>query len=682
MAQEQRAHETLKRQFQNVQLFGKLLDFSPVRQKLFSCLSSLVMTNKTFIQDLSTAYVNFVDRRYDFVHQCAKSMLKKLPNAEEKLMNYAFFVFEDKDKETSEEQLWCDSEEPSYFYYHQNVPFEMQKRVFNSNVAELDMLVKMQHKKMLASGSPKHSDHIWEVIFGAEEETSSSCSKENKNDSTLDELLESEEDPVLDDLITSNKLIFVVETRSYMRTIMIGLQIGSFLGEAGWLEDCIKVLKKTLFMIKCLDEQRSENVLLTLDCLQRILNAQSRFCLFSDADSTSNLINEIVERTINHKRVIPISLLAKICKERSMMHFARSEYDLSYNWSIRALKLLRNPIPERIKIEILLQAGKSCVVKRQYKRANMLITLAVKRVKSAYGEYHQKYADALLDYGFYLLNVDSIINSVNVYVEALEIKKRVFGELNLFVAIANEDLAYALYVKEYSSGEFYSAREHIQTAITIMKKLVPSNHLMLASAKRVMALILEEIALDNTNEPDYETLLRQSEELHQSALTLSLHAFGEINVQTAKHYGNLGRLYQSMMKFNAAEQMHKRAIKIKTDLLGAYDYEVGLSIGHLASLYNYQMQKHREAEELYMKSIAISEFLVLLIQCLLGLMVNSKLITGLRLFGETYSGLEYDYRGLCHIYESLEETEKYLEYSRILDNWRNLRLKNEETQVH
>jgi tetratricopeptide (TPR) repeat protein len=102
-------------------------------------------------------------------------------------------------------------------------------------------------------------------------------------------------------------------------------------------------------------------------------------------------------------------------------------------------------------------------------------------------------------------------------------------------------------------------------------------------------------------------LLKQSEELHQSALQLSLEAFGEVNVQTAKHYGNLGRLYQSMEKYEKAEKMHKKAIKIKTDLLGPYDYEVGLSIGHLASLYNYHMKKHREAEELYLKSIDISE---------------------------------------------------------------------------
>jgi tetratricopeptide (TPR) repeat protein len=104
-----------------------------------------------------------------------------------------------------------------------------------------------------------------------------------------------------------------------------------------------------------------------------------------------------------------------------------------------------------------------------------------------------------------------------------------------------------------------------------------------------------------------DKLLKESEELHQSALQLSLEAFGEVNVQTAKHYGNLGRLYQSMEKYEEAEKMHKKAIKIKTDLLGPYDYEVGLSIGHLASLYNYHMKKHREAEALYLKSIEISE---------------------------------------------------------------------------
>lgn len=234
----------------------------------------------------------------------------------------------------------------------------------------------------------------------------------------------------------------------------------------------------------------------------------------------------------------------------------------------------------------------------------------IRLIRNAFGDNHTIYADALLDKGFFLLNVDSINTSVEVYMEALKIKTHIFGEKNLNVAVIYEDLAYALYVYEYSRGHFNMARFYVEKAIEIMSELAPTNQIMLASAKRVKALILEEIALDNmaSNARDYNGLLKESEELHQSALQLSLDAFGEINVQTAKHYGNLGRLYQSMNKYDDAEEMHQRAIKIKRDLLGEYDYEVGLSVGHLASLYNYHMKKYREAEELYLKSIDISEF--------------------------------------------------------------------------
>jgi hypothetical protein len=56
-------------------------------------------------------------------------------------------------------------------------------------------------------------------------------------------------------------------------------------------------------------------------------------------------------------------------------------------------------------------------------------------------------------------------------------------------------------VYEYSSGNFDSAKRHVAQAIKIMKDLVPANHLMLASAKRVKALILEEQALESAAPP-------------------------------------------------------------------------------------------------------------------------------------------------------------------------------------
>ena len=78
--------------------------------------------------------------------------------------------------------------------------------------------------------------------------------------------------------------------------------------------------------------------------------------------------------------------------------------------------------------------------------------------------------------------------------------------------------------------------------------------------------------------------------------------------------------------------MHLKAIHIKEKLLGKDDYEVALSIGHLASLYNYDMKEYGKAEELHVRSIKL----------------------GLKLFGPGYSGLEYDYRGLLRIYQELQ----------------------------
>lgn len=80
---------------------------------------------------------------------------------------------------------------------------------------------------------------------------------------------------------------------------------------------------------------------------------------------------------------------------------------------------------------------------------------------------------------------------------ALDIKRYIHGNKNLAVATAEEDLSYALYVLEYSSGNFQSAKDHICKSIDILKVLLPTDHLLLSSARRVKALILEEIALDS-----------------------------------------------------------------------------------------------------------------------------------------------------------------------------------------
>ena len=82
-------------------------------------------------------------------------------------------------------------------------------------------------------------------------------------------------------------------------------------------------------------------------------------------------------------------------------------------------------------------------------------------------------------------------------------------------------------------------------------------------------------------------------------------------------------------------------------------------MGHLASLYNYDMKEYSKAEQLYLRSIKI----------------------GRKLFGPSYSGLEYDYRGLIQVYHLTRNYEKFIEYQEILDLWRISREARDAEQV-
>ncbi|MEQ2235106.1 hypothetical protein ILYODFUR_038250 [Ilyodon furcidens] len=76
-------------------------------------------------------------------------------------------------------------------------------------------------------------------------------------------------------------------------------------------------------------------------------------------------------------------------------------------------------------------------------------------------------------------------------------------------------------------------------------------------------------------------------------------------------FGNLVKDYRKRLISGItkeAEEMHIKAIQIKEQLLGHEDYEVALSVGHLASLYNYDMNQYEDAERLYLRSIAIGQY--------------------------------------------------------------------------
>ncbi|KAK7087291.1 amyloid protein-binding protein 2-like [Littorina saxatilis] len=439
-----------------------------------------------------------------------------------------------------------------------------------------------------------------------------------------------------------------------VKILHVGLALGGFFSEAGWFSESERVYQA------CLDAVRHDSseagLFRAVEYCVRLLHVQNANCKYHAAKQTCTEAFSLVERLSHKGFTVNCAILYS---EQCGLLFAQSLYDEAFKACSKALQELNSTVNTRTVIDVLRQCAKACVVKREFKKAEVLIKLAVFQARERFGFDHPKYSDALLDYGFFLLNVDAITSAVHVYQLALSIRMKVFGGSNLHVAIACEDLAYATYVFEYSSGKFEDAKEHAQKAINILCSILPPDHLLLSSSKRVKALILEEIAIDSHDKEREDKYLGEAQDLHLQSLELAKKAFGENNVQTAKHYGNLGRLYQSMHRFEEAEEMHLKAIDIKERLLGPDDYEVALSVGHLASLYNYDMNKYQEAERLYLRSINI----------------------GKALFGEAYSGLEYDYRGLLRLYHNTGATDLALHFSNVLADWNNLRDQTNASQV-
>lgn len=430
------------------------------------------------------------------------------------------------------------------------------------------------------------------------------------------------------------------------KSIEDGFALGNFLSDAGWFLQSERVFVHCLALCKLEGHQVPWTSV--LECYSKLLHVRFAYAKFREA---AEIFWESVEYVTELIKNGAQANFAALFTEYSSYFFVKSHYNSSYYWSIKALKHLNSSLPPKTIVDVLRQAAKACVLKREFRGAELLIKQAVDIARECFGCKHPKYADTLLDYGFFLLNVDLVAQSVRVYQKALHVRQFIFGGKNLHVAIAHEDLAYASYVLEYSTGNFSSAKEHADRAMEVMNLLLPGNNLLLASSKRIKALILEELAIDSMHKPTELLQLQEAHDLHLAALKLARDAFGEMNVHTAKHYGNLGRLYQSMNRFKEAEEMHLKAISIKEHLLGTSDYEVALSVGHLASLYNYDMAEYDKAEMLYLRSIAI----------------------GKKLFGEGYSGLEYDYRGLLKVYSVLEDYSKVSIYASVFNQWKLLR---------
>lgn len=331
----------------------------------------------------------------------------------------------------------------------------------------------------------------------------------------------------------------------------------------------------------------------------------------------------------------------------AVLWFQMGDYKQALRYAVKALKMLvSRKTTMRTTINVLRYSSKILICLRQFRAAMRLIEHAV-YLTLKYFDGGRRFTCVLFDFAFCLVNQDRVEQALQVYEKALQMREDQFGPFSVKTSQALEDVAYALYVHEYGTGHFQKASEFADRAVEINKRLLPEDHILIASSQRMKALIMEEQALGLDDEKQRANMLDEALKLHTLALEHYERRFGENNIHTAKNYGNIGRLYQSMGLFELSEEMHCKAIAIKTRVLGEDDYETALSMGHLAALYTHDMNKQEEARDLYLRSIEIA----------------------LKMFGESFTGLEYDYRGLLRVYRELGNPDEANVYRLKLMDW-------------
>ena len=194
-----------------------------------------------------------------------------------------------------------------------------------------------------------------------------------------------------------------------------GQHLASFLIDAGWFLEAAEVLEIVLRGINSVGPCTP----MQLNVMAKLLQARSEFRQFDKAeDILKSLGLEPMESNFDHLAKDVSYLYCEVAN----YYFWRSMYNDSYLWSLKGVKsVCATKTPKRVVIDILRQAGKSCVVTRRYQLAQLLLREALLKAHEIYGQHHLKYADCLQDYAFYLLNVDKVGLSVQAYEQALNV---------------------------------------------------------------------------------------------------------------------------------------------------------------------------------------------------------------------------------------------------------------------
>ena len=174
---------------------------------------------------------------------------------------------------------------------------------------------------------------------------------------------------------------------------------------------------------------------------------------------------------------------------------------------------------------------------------------------------------------------------------ALELRQTLYGPDSLAVAASLNDLGQV----STADADFESAQLQITQAVDIAKAHLPEPEAMTLLSYALNARAVA--ASLNSN-------LELAEQAHREALEIKTQLYGEIHPSIATTLSNLGSVLAKRNKYDEAEPVYRKALAMREQVFKTDNGPVGTTINNLALLL-YRRGNLDEAEKLYRRSLAI-----------------------------------------------------------------------------
>ncbi|XP_053689045.1 uncharacterized protein LOC128738159 [Sabethes cyaneus] len=273
------------------------------------------------------------------------------------------------------------------------------------------------------------------------------------------------------------------DTPDFMRRLLGALKLGKYLLEAGWARSSVNVLTIAEGMISLIVDNRFHREL-ELDCTQLLLRSKGG-CMTAQANETCNKLLSLVENITDD------DLLVKAYLEVANHHYRAEQFETCHEWALKTMDMITDSTAAEHIIEVLQLEALYCFSKQRYDLGSMLISQAIQRARTHFGNQHRLYADVLHTYGQCLMKMNAVSEAVSTFMELLDVTIKLYGRLTPHVPIIQGYLAYGFYLRSQTTGRFDMALDQIDQATKLAKRLMPSNKQVIAHFAKIRVLIVK-----------------------------------------------------------------------------------------------------------------------------------------------------------------------------------------------